>query len=210
MSDVTTLLSIAGPSLGTTTVSRDHPLIMQAGDRATEWHALLSQRNGFFAFESALHVFALGDGDDPYDAARWNRPDVWTHTYGGLATGYLFFAEDIFGDQFCFHDQRIWRFTAETGEVELVAETLKAWAHHILADYDVATGYPLAHAWQAQHGPIATTDRLLPRIPFVLGGAFEIANLYTVDRIKGMTFRGYLAQQLQRFPDKAKISLKVV
>ena len=76
-----------------------------------------------------------------------------------------------------------------------MAGTLDEWAGAILDDYEVLKGYPLAHEWQVANGPIPPGSRLVPAIPFVLGGAFEIENLFLSDAAQGMRLRGELAQQ---------------
>src|SRR5690349_9916776 len=61
---------------------------------------LLSQRNGFYAFESALHVLGVGENVLGRSLDVWNSGTSWRADYGGLARGFTFFAEDIFGAQF--------------------------------------------------------------------------------------------------------------
>jgi len=97
------------------------------GNRLRDWDcngaALLKwlrQKNGFYAFESALHVFPIGTKDGVMDLETWNHLDTWRDTYDGLANGYLFFAEDIFGNQFCLQQDGTSGFEAETGAVHIV------------------------------------------------------------------------------------------
>lgn len=208
--DLRKLIAIASPPLSHEAVDSHNALFTQAGSLGNALAQMLGMRNGFYAFESALHVFAMGQGADPYNLDTWNDRDLWIAEYAGLADNALFFAEDIFGDQFCIRDHRIWRFVAETGETEKMGHTLDQWAQQIVDNYEVETGYPLARDWQAQHGILAATDRLLPKRPFVLGGAFDVTNLYALDRVKGMRFRGNLARQIKNIPDKSKIKIKVV
>ena len=170
---------------------------------------MLQMRNGFYAFESALHVFPAGDPDQVMNLAEWNRDTLWRHEYGELAKGFLFFAEDIFGNQFCIRDGEVNHFEAETGATELLANSLAGWAERVLADYDLTTGFPLAHEWQATHGPIAPGRRLIPKTPFVTGGDFSIQNLYDGDAVEGMRFRGYLAHKIHDLPDGSQIKFKI-
>lgn len=53
-------------------------------------------------------------------------------------------------------------------------------------------------------------ERLVPKIPFGLAGAFVSANLYVVDAVKVMRFYGDLASQLHDLPDRAQVELKVI
>jgi hypothetical protein len=71
-------------------------------------------------------------------------------------------------------------------------------------------GYPVAHEWQRASGALAPGRRLAPRTPFVLGGTFDVANLYSASQVELMRFRGHLATQLRDLPDGATVTLKVV
>jgi hypothetical protein len=177
--------------------------------RAGELLKLLQARNGFYAFESALHLLPAGDLDDLMNLAKWNTDTLWRHEYGDLAKGCLFFAEDIFGNQFCIRDGEIDSFEAETGAARFFASNLAGWADRVLADHDLTTGFPVAHEWQTIHGPVAPGRRLIPKIPFVTGGDFSVRNLYDADAVEGMRFRGYLARKIHDLPDGSQIEFKI-
>jgi hypothetical protein len=161
--------------------------------------------NGFYAFESALHVFPVGGDAMHMGLEHWNSPALWRFEYEDLAEGCWFFAEDVFGVQFCLKDEHIASFNPETGEVEPVADTLEEWAAKILKEYDCLTGYSLAHAWQQKNGALKPGMRLVPKVPFVLGGEFRVENLVVMDAVKGMRARGSLARQIRELPDGARI-----
>jgi hypothetical protein len=99
------------------------------------------------------------------------------------------------------------RFNPETGNIEVVATSLEGWAERILADYTVETGWPLAHEWQRRYGPLPVQERLIPKIPFVLGGAYDTDNLYAIDAVKGMRFRADIARQIRDLPDGTQVKL---
>jgi hypothetical protein len=50
--------------------------------------------------------------------------------------------------------------------------------------------------------------RLLPKLPFVLGGEYNLDNLYLANSVEGMRFRGSIARQIQNIPDGNKVVLK--
>lgn len=179
-----------------------------AGPLAEELKALLAVRNGFNAFEGALHVRAAGS-DCWGDLNAWNASPGWRDEYRDLAEGGLFFAEDAFGAQFCLHDGAVWTFDPETGAREHLSDTLDGWCGAILADYRVLTGQPLANAWQRANGRLPASHRLIPIVPFVLGGGFDVANLCAVDAERGMRVRANLAAQIRDLPDGAEIRYRL-
>lgn len=208
MTNIEKLLALAGSELGQPTSPDEIPSTIP-GDLAK----LIATRNGFVAFEGALHVFHFAHPDVPGegDLTRWNAPETWRDAYADLVeTNDVFFAEDVFGNQFCIRHGRIWCFDSETGEADFLADDMEAWAGEIVANFAVLTGQPLAHDWQVAHGSLALGQRLVPKIPFVLGGEFTVANLRAVESVKGMRFRGDIAQQLRDLPDGAPIELRTI
>jgi hypothetical protein len=95
------------------------------------------------------------------------------------------------------------------GEVEFMAEDLETWAQVILDGYPFWTGYPLAHDWQALHGPLKRGHRLSPKIPFVMGGDYKVDFLYSIPSIEAMRFRASMAMQIRNLPDGSKVKLIV-
>ncbi|POX55377.1 SMI1/KNR4 family protein [Streptomyces sp. Ru71] len=170
---------------------------------------VLETVNGFYAFESALHVFPTRSTTGAMDLERWNHSELWRSRYRGMADSYLFFAEDIFGGQFAAKDGTVFSFDPETGEGLPMASSIDEWASRLLADFEVETGFPLAHDWQVRNGPILEGFRLLPKTPFVLGGEYEVENLHALESSKGMRLRAELAVQIRDLPDGAMIKYSV-
>lgn len=197
------LLSVTGPPLGD-----PQP---DVGGLPPELGAFLSRKNGFLAFESALHVLPSTPVPETVMSVQsWNREGLWRSSYAGMANGLYFFAEDIFGGQFAFSSNGVVSFDPETGDTEKLAPDLEGWADRLLDEYDILTGFPIAHQWQEIHGPLPLGHRLLPKRPFVLGGEFTVENLYVLDASQGMCFRGEIATQIRDLPDGATISLNIV
>lgn len=209
MTSLDELIMQGGEALGISSIAPT-PELRVWGTLGDSLFHLLEQKNGFYAFESALHIFPTRWSDDELTVEKWNEEKRWKNEYEGIAEGYLFFAEDVFGNQFCLNDSYIGFFDAETGKVEKKAEQLEQWAKLILDDYRVQTGFPIAHEWQMQHGPLAQGMRLVPKVPFVTGGEYTLKNLYTIDATKGMRMRGNLARQIKQLPDGTKVIFKIV
>lgn len=200
------LLSVAGPSYGPGLPS-SAPLLR--GPIGEELRSLLTKRDGFYAFESALHVRSYLGGA-AIGLGEWNSRSSWRRNYQELTGDFTFFAEDIFGVQFAFDEHQIVVFDPETGEVEHLASGLESWASAILQNHNELTGYDLAHRWQQQYGRISTGQRLMPKRPFVLGGEFEVANVYALPDVDGMRLRGDLAVQIRDLPDGATVQFTFV
>lgn len=203
------LVSVAGSPLGTAIAGALPDLRAFGLARDLGLGELLARRNGFFAFEAALRVFPTAPAETSRDLVNWNSDDLWRGNFGVLASGCLFFAEDVFGNQFALTTAGICSFDAETGERAVLGDTIHAWAEAVLADFEFLTGHPIAREWQATHGALRANERLLPITAFALGGEYELDNLRAVDGAKAMRIRGPVAQRLHDAPDGAAVRLGV-
>jgi hypothetical protein len=203
------LIALGGPSLGPSFTAIPKEISVLVAAHASRLEALLQAKNGFFAFESALHIFPVGSSTDGYDLGAWNSREIWRAEYADMDEGYLFFAEDIFGEQFAISGTQIGRFNPETGEFEAVATDLEEWARRTIENYPAETGYPVAHAWQETYGPLPGFKRLVPKVPFVGGGSFDLDNLYAEDAVQGMRSRANLARQIRDLPDGAQVKFAI-
>ena len=52
-------------------------------------------------------------------------------------------------------------------------------------------------------------ERLVPKVPFVLGGEFDVSNLHPLDSVKAMRFYGNLAVQIRDAPDGTRVHWNV-
>ncbi|MFF4788221.1 hypothetical protein ACFY2M_00225 [Streptomyces sp. NPDC001276] len=198
------MLDIAGPAL-----SGDEPRAEEfsgLGSIGSELRRMLSERNGFYAFESALHVFAsAGCMQSEYSIGSWNERKCWLEAYGALQPGLFFFAEDVFGGQFGTDGASIYSFNPETAAVTELGSSLSSWAERVLDDYAYLTGYPVAHEWQSRQGAILVRHRLIPRIPFVFGGTYSADNMILGESSVAMRYWGRSANSIVGVSDGSQL-----
>ena len=203
---ITELLSISSQQIG---APPESCVFLDAwGPLGQELGEMLAGKNGFYAYESALLVRPLNDTHAPLGLSEWNVPGLWKGSYAERLLDTLFFAEDVFGNQFCVRAGEVCAFNPETGLFETTWTSLGAWAADVLGRPNLRTGYPLARAWQLEHGALVPGVRLLPKVPFVCGGKYEVANLYALEDVEGMRFRASVANQIRDLPDGAQIIFK--
>jgi hypothetical protein len=177
----------------------------------TDWCRLLAARNGFYSFESALHIFPSRSNPEHFGLDEWNSADLWREEYAGLIDGdILFVAEDVFGNQFGLIEDFVCRFDAETAALTIFSRSVAEWSERMLTEFNLHTGYPVAHEWQSRCGRIAAGRRLVPKAPFALGGNPLVENLYECEAVTGMRMRGHRARQLADAPNGAAIKYSVV
>lgn len=179
------------------------------GRPGEELNALLDARDGFYAFDDALHLWPSRTVKGARGRDEWNQAALWIDSYGGLADGLLFFSEDVFGNQYAIDGCQVLYFDAETADATVFAESIDGWIERILDEPDFHTGAPLSRKWSVEKTQLARGCRLIPKTPFVLGGAFAISNLYPLEDVDAMRYRGDLAQQLHGTPDGTEVELRV-
>lgn len=209
-SSIKKLVELSSEPLARSTPRLSSELRLVGGALADDLEELLARRNGFYCFENALHVFPGRSDRGHIGLIEWNAQELWKREYGKLISPSVFFAEDIFGGQFCIVGNAIHTFDPETAELLQLASSINEWAEKLLQDYNQLTGYPLAHQWQREHGALLPGKRLVPKAPFVLGGEFSVKNLYVAESAAGMRARGNLARQLIDVPDGAQVSYQIV
>lgn len=170
---------------------------------------MLRMKNGFYAFRAALHVFPIGNASLPQELLRWNS-EPWKKAYLDDKGAFLCFAENAFGEPFCLSSEGIFRLDPETGEREMIGTDLETWAKAMIEDPDYQLASGLALQWQKANGALPPGRRLAPKKPFVLGGAFDVENLYSADPIEAMDFRADLYGQIKDLPDGASIQIEIV
>lgn len=201
------LLLDAGPELGAAVPAQLVVECCNSVDVQKLCTNILNRRNGFLAYDDALHVFPACAPSSGPNLVQWNSPLGWRNAYGRLLDGYLCFAQDVFGNQFAMNDGVVYRVECETGEMKKIAEGLENWVQWVLDDVDFTTGRPFARLWKEEHSDWSSSgERLVPKLPFVLGGGFDTSNFYSYDAEKAMKAYGDLALQLQDVPDGSLVS----
>jgi hypothetical protein len=90
-----------------------------------------------------------------------------------------------------------------------MAGSIEEWASKVLNDYRQETGWPFASTWQSANGALPPGKRLMPKIPFFLGGDYHLDNLWVGEAVTGMRSKGDLALQTRDLPSGSQIRLVV-
>jgi hypothetical protein len=123
--------------------------------------------------------------------------------------GLVFFAEDLFGLQFGTEGESVFSFNPESAQTVKMSESLTEWGDKVVSGYSYMTGYPLAHEWQVCNGRLPVGHRLIPKIPFVAGGPFDVQNLVLVESGAAMRYWGEFACAVAHVRDGEQFKLDV-
>jgi len=173
-----------------------------------EIQSMLKDKNGFYAFYSAIHVYP--SMDCIVSIENINQLDL-RKTYSSENEEITVFGQDIFGSQLCVSSETgYFRLDLETGERDKLGENLEELWNSILSDPEVETGYPLAEQWQIENGALPANYRLCPKIPFFMGGEYSTENLMAIHTLERIRLGIDIFHQTKNIPDGQQVVLKVI
>jgi hypothetical protein len=200
------LLQIASEQLGSFS-SEELRLDTTQQGHAEDLLRTLLVKDGFYAFESALLVLpSVGTRFEP-GLGDWNRLDGWRLHYGAIPADTVFFASDALLCQFGIRPCGVVRFDPESGELTDHSSSLEAWAAAVLEDYNFQTAWSICREWQVIHGALPRGYRLLPKVPFVLGGQYDSTNLVAAPMTLAIEHLSRLFLQIGHVPDGTHVSV---
>ena len=130
----------------------------------------IKETNGGFFYNYSLQFYAV---ETPLKYHNIFLINQYIHeAYGKFLGKELFFAQDVFGNQFGFSDMGIIFFNMETGERQVIAEGFNKWIDVLNRDLDYFTGRKLVEDWNMSNTAIKPNERFHPKKPFVIGGEF--------------------------------------
>jgi hypothetical protein len=140
---------------------------------------------------------------------QWNSGSLWRYAFEGLADGPPFVAESFLGEQYRVVDGIVARWNPETGEQEETDLTLQDWLALVRDDPSAEVPVCLLEDWEAENGRLPPDRHLAPRVPFVLGGGYEVDNLYSLPAVSDLRWRAQIATQIRSLPDGADVRVHV-
>jgi len=173
---------------------------------------LLEIANGFVLKRSWFRLFGVEPDLTYLDIHQWNR-SPWIAEYGNLAAGLVFFAEDVFGDQYAFRfvssarEPTLVKFWCEGGEVQdLGVTSLQTWfLETVFSDEPLFLDRDLAVAAFQKGLRPSGKEHLSFILPLITGGSAEVENIEVLDRIFHLHLLGQLSLKNLRLPEGERI-----
>lgn len=196
------LLPFIGWSAGPTEVSC--PLV-----RDRDHKSLLSLHDGLTAFDGGLRLFGTKTGELA-TLREWNERNGWRSAYKELVKeSLIFFAEDVFGNQFAFADGTVVYFDAENGRATPFASSFSEWLSIIIEDPVDTLQLMLYKSWLSKGERLDPSEHLCPIYPFIVKADPPLKELYRVKSAEDMLYKGNFAYQIKNIPDGAQIKMRV-
>lgn len=171
---------------------------------------LIARANGFITRNRIFRVFGT-EGDEIVPSIQeWNNSE-WKLEYGNKTHNLLFFAEDIFGNQYALqtHDEKVSlvRFQCEGGEVETVSGGVKALIDAFISpETSALLDWALVKtAFQRGLSP-NPNEHLAFELPLIAGGDYSIDNITVESTELHLGTLSQLSRELQNYPAGVRIT----
>jgi hypothetical protein len=165
--------------------------------------SILSDTNGFILHEGAVHVRGACLTPEWHSLrAAWQGPKAFHSLYDDVRPSDIPFAQDQVGDQFLIRDGSVLRLSAETGEIERLADSIQDFfsraSSNIEGFLNVGLGYKM------QPGQLFCA---FP--PFCVQQSGLAVNLTPQSASDVILFHADLARQIRDIPDGGRIEFKM-
>ncbi len=177
-------------------------------DNSAYFDFIIDSQNGGFFYQQGIHVYGYSKSYDFHNVNYINA--CLADEYGKIFKDLLAFAQDLFGNQFCFdlENSNIIYFESETGERQVIASTFPQWLTIVENDKDYYAGIELLKQWTKTHA-FPYNYRLCPKIPFIMGGEYVEDNLYSVEFPVFIRSYANIAKQVYGLPDGTPVKLVI-
>ncbi|HWI63065.1 MAG TPA: SMI1/KNR4 family protein [Symbiobacteriaceae bacterium] len=172
---------------------------------------LTARCNGGTFAGGLLHVMGAARPLRHDDLATWNQSHDWKSAYPGFdLEQFVFFADDIFGNQFGYRpgvaDPAVWRFDIQLGEWTEVAESLSRFLEQQVAGEGTwLFGADFLQAYKNYGGAMEAGLQLGLVIPALLGGSMEPENLRPVEAVTNLFVAGQVVTRIKPLPPGTEV-----
>jgi len=164
---------------------------------------VLSDTNGFILHEGAVHVRGACFTPEWHSLrAAWRGPKAFHILYDDVRPSDIPFAQDQVGDQFLIRETVVLRLSAETGEIERLAESLPDFLSRVGSDIEGFLNVGLGQRMQP--------GQLLHAYPpFCFRESGAGASLAPLPAFEVILFHADLARQIRDTPDGGQVEFKL-
>lgn len=172
---------------------------------------LLSRQNGGSFNGGVLHMMGACRPYRHADLCTWNHPHDWKAAFARIDLAhYVFFADDVFGNQFGFvpgeESGAVWRFDIQMGEFTEIAPTVEHFlCETLVTDGNWLLGADLLATFRETGSPLQLGQHLSLIMPGLLGGSMEPENLRPIDPATNLYLAGQVVTQIKPLPPGTEV-----
>ncbi len=164
---------------------------------------VFSDTNGFILHEGAVHVRGACLTPEWHSLrAAWRGPKAFQILYDDVRPSDIPFAQDQVGDQFFIRETVVVRLSAETGEIEPLADSLQDFFSRVSSDIEGFLNVGLGQ--RIQPGQL-----LHAYPPFCFRESGAGASLASLPASEVILFHADLARQIRDVPEGGQVEFKL-
>jgi hypothetical protein len=169
---------------------------------------VIDSKNGGFFYGQSLHIYGYSQIHAYHDMESINL--LLQKEYGDITNGLVSFAQDLFGNQFCFDTagNNIVFLDVETGGKDVIARDFSSWVDALQERLHYFTGINVLEEW-VLNDQLKFDQRLCPKVPFVMGGEFKVNNLYASSFPNSIRAYANIARQVYNLPEGTPVKLNI-
>ena len=162
-------------------------------------------------FDGALYVRNNFSTSVFHSIGDWNEYSLWKKFFpeDKLKEVY-FFADNILSYQYGIYDEKVVMLNPEDSSLEIVASSLDEWFSVIKSDKVTYLYSDILEEWESRNGKILLGEKLIPSIPFIIGGDYELDIFIKCTELEAMRYYSQYAKTLYKLPDGNVVKLKIV
>jgi len=180
-------------------------------DLPESYRRLLLQINGFIAFDGGLHIRGAVVAPEWHSLRFiWKGDHALYKLFTNLRSTDIPFGQDYIGDQFILREEKVYRLTAENGELKDLEMDLDGFLKRSRENpVEFLTLHPLLQ-FQSEGGKLQPGQLLNALPPYIMKESENGVTLRAIPMFEQITFLADFADQIFGVPDGVEIKLKVV
>lgn len=141
---------------------------------------------------------------------EWNNFDLWKRLFPlEHIKNIFFFAENILSYQYGIFDKNIVILNPEDSSLEIFASSISEWFSIVNSDPVTYLYSDILEEWKNKKGEVLLGEKLIPSLPFILGGNYNLDNFVKRTEIEAMDYYSQYARKLYKLQDGDCVKLKI-
>lgn len=172
--------------------------------------AVLTDVNGFIAFDGAFHVRGIAAEPLWHSlGAAWKGERALHRLFPVLSPNDVPFAQDALGDQFIFRDDHICRLEAETGELHATGMDTQDFFRALIDTPEQQLPLGFVRRFHDEGGVLLPGQLLSVYPPLCTKESASGVSLRAISAIERVEFLAHFAQQTADLTDGSRVEFRV-
>lgn len=172
--------------------------------------AVLTDVNGFIAFDGAFHVRGIAAEPVWHSiGAAWKGERALHRLFPVLSPNDVPFGQDALGDQFIFRDDHVFRLQAETGDVQATGMDIQDFLRALVDTPEEQLPLGFVRRFHEEGGVLLPGQLLSVYPPLCTKESASGVSLRAISADERIEFLASFARHIANLPDRSRVELRV-